>query len=167
MNNMNFQNMGRNMNNMNFQNMGGNMNNMNYQNIGGNMNNMKSNEDYFILKNRINQLEIESKNKDERILKLEEEFKKFKSYFLSEGEELISLIFNSHDQTIRDFKIVAKNSDKFTIIENIIYEKYPIFKETINYFIANGKKINKYHTLKENNIKNNDVIILYILDDDN
>ena len=165
--NINYQNMGGNMNNMNFQNMGGNMNNMNYQNMGGNMNNMKSNEDYFILKNRINQLEIESKNKDERILKLEEEFKKFKSYFLSEGEELISLIFNSHDQTIKDFKIVAKNSDKFTIIENIIYEKYPIFKETINYFIANGKKINKYHTLKENNIKNNDVIILYILDDDN
>jgi len=94
MNNMNFQNMGGNMNNMNFQNMGGNMNNMNYQNMRGNMNNnMESKEDYFILKNRINQLEIESKNKDERILKLEEEVKKFKSYFLSEGEELISLVF--------------------------------------------------------------------------
>ena len=164
MNNMNFQNMGGNMNNMNSQNMGGNMNNMNYQNMGVNMNNMKSNEDYLILKNRINQLEIESKNKDERIVKLEEEVKKIKSYFLSEGEELISLVFNSNDQTLKDFKIIAKNSDKFNIIENIICEKYPIFKETFNYFIANGKKICKYHTLKENNIKNNDVIILNALD---
>ena len=164
MNNMNYQNMGGNMNNMNSQNMGGNMNNMNYQNMGVNMNNMKSNEDYFNLKNRINQLEIESKNKDERILKLEEEVKKFNSYFLSEGEELISLVFNSNDQTLKDFKIIAKNSDKFNIIENIICEKYPIFKETFNYFIANGKKISKYHTLKENNIKNNDVIILNALD---
>ena len=153
-----------NMNNMNYQNMGGNMNNMNYQNMGVNMNNMKSNEDYLILKNRINQLEIESKNKDERIVKLEEEVKKIKSYFLSEGEELISLVFNSNDQTLKDFKIIAKNSDKFNIIENIICEKYPIFKETFNYFIANGKKICKYHTLKENNIKNNDVIILNALD---
>ena len=164
MNNMNFQNMGGNMNNMNSQNMGGNMNNMNYQNMGVNMNNMKSNEDYLILKNRINQLEIESKNKDERIVKLEEEVKKIKSYFLSEGEELISLVFNSNDQTLKDFKIIAKNSDKFNIIENIICEKYPIFKETFNYFIANGKKISKYHTLKENSIKNNDVIILNALD---
>ena len=137
---------------------------MNYQNMGVNMNNMKSNEDYLILKNRINQLEIERKNKDERILKLEEEVKKIKSYFLSEGEELISLVFNSNDQTLKDFKIIAKNSDKFNIIENIICEKYPIFKETFNYFIANGKKISKYHTLKENNIKNNDVIILNALD---
>ena len=152
------------MNNMNSQNMGGNMNNMNYQNMGVNMNNMKSNEDYLILKNRINQLEIESKIKDERILKLEEEVKKIKSYFLSEGEELISLVFNSNDQTLQDFKIIAKNSDKFNTIENIICEKYLIFKETLNYFIANGKKIRKYHTLKENSIKNNDVIILNALD---
>jgi hypothetical protein len=167
MNNMNYQNMGGYMNNMNYQNNGVNMNNMNFQNNGVNMNNMKSDEDYFILKSRINQLEMEIKNKDERILKLEEEFKKLKSLFLSEGEELISLVFNSSDQTIKDFKVVAKNSDKFIIIENKIYEKYPIFKETINFFIVGGKKINKYHTLKENNINNNDVIILNILDFDN
>ena len=167
MNNMNYQNMGGCMNNMNYQNNGVNMNNMNFQNNGVNMNNMKSDEDYFILKSRINQLEMEIKNKDERILKLEEEFKKLKSLFLSEEEELISLVFNSSDQTIKDFKVVAKNSDKFIIIENKIYEKYPIFKETINFFIVGGKKINKYHTLKENNINNNDVIILNILDFDN
>ena len=117
LNNMN------NMNNMNYANMGGNMNNMNYQNMEGNKKNddnsilKKENENY---KDRINQLETEGKNKDKRILELEKELKDFKSYFLSEGEELISLSCISSDQTIKDFKVIGKSSDKFTIIENKI-----------------------------------------------
>ena len=165
MNNMNYQNMGGNMNNMNYQNMGGNMNNMNYQNVGGN----KIYEDYSNLKNenenykdRINQLEEEGKNKDKRILELEKELKDFKSYFLSEGEELISLSCISSDQTINDFKVIGKSSDKFTIIENKIFDLYPSFQDTNNYFLVNGKKINKYKTLKENDIKNNDTLFLYV-----
>ena len=163
--NMNYQNMGGNMNNMNYQNMGGNMNNMNYQNVGGN----KIYEDYSNLKNenenykdRINQLEEEGKNKDKRILELEKELKDFKSYFLSEGEELISLSCISSDQTINDFKVIGKSSDKFTIIENKIFDLYPSFQDTNNYFLVNGKKINKYKTLKENDIKNNDTLFLYV-----
>ena len=177
MNNMNYPNMGGNMNNMNYQNMGGNMNNMNYPNMGGNMNNMnyqnmggnKMYEDYSNLKkenenykDRINQLEEEGKNKDKRILELEKELKDFKSYFLSEGEELISLSCISSDQTINDFKVIGKSSDKFTIIENKIFDLYPSFQDTNNYFLVNGKKINKYKTLKENKIKNNDTLFLYV-----
>ena len=30
-----------------------------------------------------------------------------------------------------------------------------------NYFVVNGRKINKYQTLEENGIKNNDVITLF------
>ena len=169
MNNMNYANMGGNMNNMNYPNMGGNMNNMNYQNMGGNIKNddnsilKKENENY---KDRINQLETEGKNKDERILELEKKLKDFKSYFLSEGEELISLSCISSDQTIKDFKVIGKSSDKFTIIENKIYDKYPDYQETNNYFLVNGIKVSKYKTLKENKIKNNDTLFLFVDNDD-
>ena len=34
--------------------------------------------------------------------------------------------------------------------------------ETVNYFLSKGNKINRNQTLEQNNIKNNDIITLYI-----
>ena len=48
----------------------------------------------------------------------------------------------------------------------MLYRKFPEYKETENYFLVNGKKINKYKTIEENNIKNNDVLTLNIIDDE-
>ena len=39
-------------------------------------------------------------------------------------------------------------------------KKYPEFSENQNFFMANGKIINKYKTLEQNGIKNSDVIVL-------
>jgi len=44
----------------------------------------------------------------------------------------------------------------------MLYKEYQKYTETENYFLINGRKINKNKTLKENNIKNNDIITLYI-----
>ena len=68
--------------------------------------------------------------------------------------------FNSSDTNINNFTIFAKNTDKFSKIEDILYEKYPKYKESVNYFILNENRINKNATLEENNIKNNDTITL-------
>ena len=47
-------------------------------------------------------------------------------------------------------------------MENILYEKYPKYVESENFFLVNGNRINKYKTLQENKINNNDVITLEI-----
>jgi len=102
-----------------------------------------------------------------RLLELENELNLFKSYYcFSPGEKLISIQFVSVDQIIKDFKVIVKNSDKFSKLEDILYEKYPNYKDTDNYFIVNGKRLNRNRTLEENNIKNNDILTLSINDFD-
>ena len=44
----------------------------------------------------------------------------------------------------------------------MLYEKYPNYKDTENYFLVNGNRINRNRTLEENKIKNNDILTLLI-----
>ena len=106
------------------------------------------------------------KGKDEEIKKLKEDLGKFNSYFSTSEEELISLTFESSDQTIKNFKLVAKITEIFSTLEKKIYDKFTNFKENENFFLVSGNKINRYKTLKENNLKDNAVIILYPCDND-
>jgi hypothetical protein len=98
---------------------------------------------------------------NKRLFELENELNLFKSYYcFSPGEKLISIKFVSVDQNIKNFKLIVKNTDKFSKLEDILYEKYPNYKDTENYFIVNGKRINRNRTLEENKIKNNDILML-------
>jgi len=47
---------------------------------------------------------------------------------------------------------------------NIILEKEPKFIEKIGYFLCNGNKINEYKSIKDNGIKDGNVIILNVAD---
>ena len=100
-----------------------------------------------------------------KILELENEIKKLETYFLSPGEKLITVKFISVDQVI-NFSVTAKNNDKFSKLEDILYDKYPEYKDKKNYFLFKGKIINKKKTLEENKIKNNDVLTLNKIEDD-
>ena len=62
--------------------------------------------------------------------------------------------------------MTAKNNDKFIKLEDILYDKYPKYKDTENYFLVNGIRINRHRTLDENKIKNNDVLTLNKIEDD-
>ena len=77
----------------------------------------------------------------------------------------ISLYFESMDQKIKH-TITCQSNESFHILEGKLYEKYPQYKESENYFIVNGGKVNRFKTLKENNIKNGDKIVLNIIDYD-
>ena len=77
----------------------------------------------------------------------------------------IRLIFESVDQKIKE-TILCQSNERFHILEGLLYEKYPQYKESENYFIVNGVKVNRFKTLKENSIKNGDKIILNIIDYD-
>ena len=120
------------------------------------------------LNKRIKELEniSNNNNKNNDIKELENEIKLFKSYCkFSEEEKLISIQFISVDQEI-NFNIIAKNTDKFSKLEIILYEKYPKYVDSENFFLVNGNRINKHRSLQDNKIKNNDVITLQIQDFD-
>ena len=146
------------------------------------------NEDYQKkineLENKIKKLELIIKEKDNiineykiknisndnkfkntnRIKELEKEIEKYKNYCLLPGEKLITIKFISTDQNI-NFDTFAKKTDIFSKLEASLYEKYPKYKDTENYFLVNGKKLNRNRTLEENNIKDNDILTLGVFDE--
>lgn len=105
-----------------------------------NNSNKKNNEDIL--------LDIKD-DPNEKIKKLLEEFRK----------NSINIIFKSVDQKI-NYSLDCKETDKFNNLMYLLYEKYPDYKKVKNYFMVNGLKINKSYTIKENGIKNDDVIML-------
>ena len=111
---------------------------------------------------------LENKSKDllyEAIMEKDREIKDLKlklsryPFELNDGEELMSLIFIYVDQKLH-CSMICKNTDKFNKVESKLYDNYSEYAENENFFTFNGIKINKYKTLKENNIKNNNIIIL-------
>ena len=108
----------------------------------------------------------------ESIYEKEKEIKELKltlsryPLILNDGDKLMSLIFTSADQVIHH-SVICKNNENFSNVESRLYDDgFPEYKESENYFTFNGIKINKSKTLEENKIKNSDVIILNVIDDD-
>ena len=126
----------------------------------------------YILKNKLSDQENKNhilneivknqnkpKKKSSEIEELINEINLFRAYYkFAPDEKLISIKF-IHSPDI-DYTIIAKNTDDFLNIEKELYEKFPNYKNSENNFLLNGKKINKYKTLRENNIKNNDIITI-------
>ena len=124
-------------------------------------------KDKLIKEEEIKKLDLTKKIKEfenisNNIIELENEIKLFRTYYdFSSNEKLISVKFISMNQEINS-TIISKNTDSFSKIENILYEKYPKYKDSENYFIFNGRKINRNRTLEENKIRNNDTLTLEI-----
>ena len=81
------------------------------------------------------------------------------AFNLKKEKFLMSIIFQSVDSKIH-YANIFKNTDRFNMIGNILYEKYPEYIENENYFSINGIKINKNKTMEQNNIKYINIIIL-------
>ena len=126
-----------------------------------NMDLVEKNKEFEKIKNSYNNKDS-MMNLMNKLLSKEEEIQELKSRYpfeLLKDEKLLSLIFVSCNQEIH-YSIICKDSDKFTIVENLLYDEYPKYRESENYFLFNGEKINKYKTLKENNLKNGSIILL-------
>ena len=80
------------------------------------------------------------------------------------GEQIIAIGFASSDQTIRNFVRPCKDSDLFVKLEEKLYDEYPKYKDVETYFLVNGKKVLRFKSMKENNIKNGQVIMLNIVE---
>ena len=124
----------------------------------------------------INDLNIQLKNKDNNIISLNNqlsnkinELNNIKNNInnnyndlvnnINPGEKVISALFLSSDQKIT-YAIVCKNTTPFVRIEEKLYEVYPEYKETDNYFLHNGSIIKRFKTVEENHIKSGKPIIL-------
>ena len=98
----------------------------------------------------------------EQLIFKENELKEFKSNFpfnIKKGEKLMPVIFQSVDKKV-NYAFICKNTDKFNIIENMLYDVFPEYIDSENYFFVNGNKINKYKTFEQNNIKYSDIILM-------
>ena len=92
----------------------------------------------------------------------ENEIKQLKAKFpfdLNDGDKLMTIIFSSIEEDLY-YTIICKNTDKFNKIENMLYDAYPQYLESENYFIVNGKKMIKSKTIEQNNIKYGEIIII-------
>ena len=104
-----------------------------------------------INKDKLNELLEEIRIKDKIISNF--------PYKLSEGEQLLSVIFVSSDKKIH-YSTICKNTDKFSKIENMLYDAYPEYTDSENYFFVNEKKLINIKAQDFNKIKNNDIITL-------
>ena len=139
-----------------------------YENIIMNLKNQinELNNQHQLLKNKI----IENTDNKNDILdlmhKLEkknDEIKELKeinnAFNLKKGEKLMTVIFISVDEGI-NYALICKNTDKFSRIEELLYEKYPDYKQKENSFLYNGKRINRFDTIEENGIQFSSIITL-------
>ena len=125
------------------------------------LNNLEKNLD-----NNINSKESLMKiilEKDKEINKLKIKLSRF-PFELKEGEKLMTVNFISADQKVQHYSLICKNTDTFNVLEKKLYEDYKEFYETENYFTFNGNKIHKLKSLDENNIRNNDIIMLNVIE---
>jgi len=78
---------------------------------------------------------------------------------INPGEKVITTLIISTDQKVM-YPIACKNTTPFIKVEEKLYEEYPEFKETENYYIFNGTKIKRFKTIEENKITKGSKIIL-------
>jgi len=99
----------------------------------------------------------------EELLKKNSEIERLNSilpFKVNPGEKLMTVIFASLDQKIH-YSFISKNTEKFNNLESRLYDTYPEFSESENYFLCNGRKIARFKDLDYNNIKNSDIITLH------
>ena len=141
-------------------------------------NDLKKNQDLLNQKNKeINNLKIQLQNKQKafellntqlsnKIIELNNIKTKINNKddylfnVIKPGEKAIAALFISSDQKIT-YSIPCKNTTPFVRLEEKLYEEYPEYKETENYFLHNGSVIKRFKTIEENNIKSGKPIILY------
>lgn len=130
--------------------------------------NVFSKKSNYVDKDKIIELMQKLEAKEEMLRKKELEIKQMKSKYpfdLLNNEKLMIVKIESQKDKV-NHSFLCKNTHKFIYLENLLYEIYPELTESDNFFLVNGLKINKFKTLEENNIKDNDLVLLNRIDDD-
>ena len=125
------------------------------------------------LKNIIQKYEITIKSLKDEINKKNIEIEKYnldkqsEDYItsLKPGEKIMCINFVSMGrQDITNYALACKNTDLFVRLEEKLYNDFPQFKNYETYFEVNTRRIKRFKTLEENNIKNKNIISMFIID---
>ena len=81
----------------------------------------------------------------------------------NDPNEAITLHFRSSNQLIK-YAIRCKTYHKFNMIVNQIFEREPNIVENGLLFLCGGRKINEYKSIKDNQLKDGDVIIIQTIE---
>ena len=123
---------------------------------------VKNNKEISLLQENNKNL-LENMNEHKKVVNA---LKKGISFELDKDEKLMCIIFISTDQKVH-YPIICKNKQKFNEVENLLYEKFPEYKDSENFFLIKGHKIIKSMTLEENNIENGEIITMTVFEENN
>ena len=85
--------------------------------------------------------------------------------YINPGEKIMTINFVSQgNQDITNYSLACKNTDLFVRLEEILYQDYPKFKDYETFFEVRTKRIKRFKTIEENDIRNNDVISVFRID---
>ena len=112
------------------------------------------------LKAKNNELQnLLSKNNNNNIIN-------YKITSINPGEEILAINFVSNGvQDIGNYNLICKNTDLFVKLEERLYQDFPDFKNYETYFEVNTRRIKRFKTIEENNIKNNDIINVFRIEE--
>ena len=83
--------------------------------------------------------------------------------YINPGEKIKTINFVSIGvNDIGHYSLPCKNTDLFVTLEERLYNDFPQFKEYETFFMVKGKRIKRFKNLDENNIRNNDVVSIFI-----
>ena len=113
-----------------------------------------------LLQNKISQKDIEIQKMSQNNINNIYEITSIKK-----GEKIMSVNFVSMGvNAIGHYSLFRKITDLFVRLEERLYEDFPQFKEYETYFEVKTKRLKRFKTLEENNIKTNDIINVFIID---
>ena len=135
--------------------------------------NMKLINENKILKKQINALNDKIKKLEEMQINQDKlKFNKFNNsikqndflvHKMKPSEQLLNVTFiTSGTNGLINYQLICKNTELFVRLEERFYNDFPQFKEYDLFFKNNNKKIKRFKTLEENNIKDKDVINIFI-----
>ena len=144
--------------------------NMNLRNVINNLNIQINN--IKIYENKIKSLENQINQKDMIIqnyqFNLSNQFNNQDTFSITSirpGEKIMAINFVSMgNQDIVNYCLPCKNTDLFVRLEEKINNDFPQLKDHETYFEVKTRRIKRFKTLDENNIKSNDVINIFIID---
>ena len=99
-------------------------------------------------------------NLNEKIDELNAKLKRY-PFILEEGEKIMSIIFTSVDQNL-NYSMICKNTDTINQLELKLYQEYSKLDRAHYYFTCNGNVLNKFEKLEKLKIKNGDIIVLNV-----
>ena len=122
---------------------------------------IKMDKKHFIQENLINSNNSKNEAQENKINEFSNltEIKSIKTLKNKNNKTPIAVMFFIPEQNIH-FAISCFLSDKFSIIEEKLFDEFHELKSKQIYYLANGKIVDKNATIEQNNIKNSTTILI-------